>query len=85
MADFRRIKYENPKVKQFEIANQLGYSSSTSQRYRNDINMLSSYRIQSNNTNKRTKRVSKTNLKNNSHRQHDLKRPHLTSNDLKPT
>ena len=45
MADFMRIKYENPRMKQFEIANQLGMSSSTSQRYRNDINMLSPYRI----------------------------------------
>ena len=40
MADFLRVKYENPKLKHFEIANQLGYSSSTLQRYRNDINML---------------------------------------------
>ena len=36
MADFMRMKYENPKLKQSEIANQLGYSSSTLQRYRND-------------------------------------------------
>ena len=41
MADFMRMKYENPKLKQSEIANQLGYSTSTLQRYRNDINMLS--------------------------------------------
>ena len=52
MADFMRIKYDNPKFKQSEIANQLGYSSSTLQRYRNDIIMLPLYRIQSN---KRTK------------------------------
>ena len=45
MADFMKIKYENPKMKQSEIANQLGMSSSTLQRYRNDINMLSPYRI----------------------------------------
>ena len=45
MADFMRTKYENPKMGQSEIANQLGLSSSTLQRYRNDINMLSSYRI----------------------------------------
>ena len=55
MADFMRIKYENPKVKQSKIANQLGYSSSTLQRYRNDTNMLSPYRNQSNNTKKRKK------------------------------
>ena len=55
MADFMRMKYEKPKLKQSEIANQLGYSSSTLQRYRNDISMLSPYRIQSDNTSKRTK------------------------------
>ena len=53
MADCLRIKCENPKLKQSEIANQLG-SSSTLQRYRNDINMFLPYRIQSN---KRTKRL----------------------------
>ena len=41
MADFMRIKYENPKMRQSEIANQLGYSTTTLQRFRNDINMLS--------------------------------------------
>ena len=52
MNDFMDIKYQNPKMKQSEIANELGMSSSTLQRYRNDITMLSPYRIQSNNTNK---------------------------------
>ena len=65
MADFMRIKYEYPKLKQSEIANQLAYSTSTLQRYRNDINMLSSYRIQPNNTNKRSKKGSNTNNDNN--------------------
>ena len=55
MADFMRLKYENPKLKQSEIANQLGYSTSTLQRYRNDVN--SPYRIQTNNTNRRSKRL----------------------------
>ena len=40
MADFMLIKNENPTLKQSQIADQLGYSS-TLQRYRNDINMLS--------------------------------------------
>ena len=62
MADFMRVKYENPKIKQSEIANQLGWSTSTLQRYRNDINMLSPYRIHPNNTNKRTKTAKNTNL-----------------------
>ena len=50
------MKYENPELKQSEIAKHLGYSSSTLQRYRNVINMLSPYKIQSIDTNKRTKR-----------------------------
>ena len=37
MADFMRLKYENPRKKQSEIANQLGKSASTLQRYRNEI------------------------------------------------
>ena len=75
MADFMRVKYENPRMKQSEIANQLGMSSSTLQRYRNDINMLSPYRITPNNTKKRSK---KAKIDDNS----DLKRPQMTSNDL---
>ena len=77
-----KIKLENPKLKQSELADQLGYSSSTLQRYRNAINMLSPYRIQPNNTNKWSKKVSKTNLDNNSHREHDLEKHQLTSKYL---
>ena len=62
MADFKRIKYEIPKLKQSEVANQLGYSSSTLQRYRNDGNMLSPNRIQPNITHKRTKNFQTLNL-----------------------
>ena len=40
-----RVKFENPKVNQSEIADRLGYSCSTLQRYRNDKNMLSPYKI----------------------------------------
>ena len=57
MTDFMRVKYENPKMKQSEIANQLGMSSSTLKRYRNDINMLPPYRINTNNTKKRSKKA----------------------------
>ena len=74
MNDFMHIKYQNPKMKQSEIANNLNMSSSTLQRYRNDINMLSPYRINPNNTKKRSK---KTKIDDNS----DLKRPQMTSND----
>ena len=52
-----KVKYENPRMKQSEIANQIGLSTSTLQRYRNDINMLSPYRINPNNNNKRKKRL----------------------------
>ena len=83
MADFMRIKYENPRLKQSEIADRLNCSSSTLQSYRNGLNMLSPYRIQSNNTNKRTKKPSITNSDIDSHVNHDVKRPQLTSNDLK--
>ena len=74
MADFMKVKYENPRMKQSEIANQLGMSSSTLQRYRNDINMLSPYRINPNNVKKRPK---KAKIDDNS----DLKRPQMTSID----
>ena len=83
MADFMQIKYKNPKMKQSEIANQLGYSFLTLQRYRNDKNMLSPYRIQPNNTNERSKKASNTNFNNNSHLEPAVKRPQMTSNELK--
>ena len=78
MADFMKVKYENPRMKQSEIANQLGMSSSTLQRYRNDINMLSPYRINPNNTKKEPKKAKIDDIG-------DLKRPQMTSNDLKTT
>ena len=78
MADFMKVKYENPRMRQSEIANQLGMSSSTLQRYRNDINMLSPYRINPNNTKKRTKKAKIYDIG-------DLKRPQMTSNDSKTT
>ena len=83
MADFMRVKYENPKMKQSEIANQLSMSPSSLQRYRNDINMLSPYRINPNNTNKGTKKAKNTDFDYLSHHEPDVKRPQMTSNDLK--
>ena len=44
--------------------------------------MLSPYRIQSNITNKRTKKVSNTNFDNNPHREHDSKKLQMTSLNL---
>ena len=78
MNDFMNIKYRNPKMTQSEISSQLNMSPSTIQRYRNDINMLSPYRINPKNIKKQQE---KTKIDNNG----DLKRPQLTSNDLKTT
>ena len=78
MNDFMNIKNQNPKMTQSEISSQINMSSSTIQRYRNDINMLSPYRINPNNVNKRSKNAK---IDDNG----DLKRPQLTSNDLKTT
>ena len=78
MNDFMNIKYQNPKMTQSEISNQLGMSSSTLQRYRNDVNMISPYRNNPKNVKKQQK---KTKIIDNG----DLKRPNLTSIDLKTT
>ena len=56
MNDFMNVKYQNPKLKQSEIASQLKISTSSIQRQRNDINMNSPYRINQNNVKKRQKR-----------------------------
>ena len=74
MNDFMNIKYQNPKMTQSEISSQLNMSSSTIKRYRNDINMLSPYRINPNNVKKRPK---KAKIDDNG----DLKRPQMTSID----
>ena len=57
MKDFMNIKHQNPKMTQLEISSQLNMSSSTIKRYRNDINMLSPYRISPNNIKKRSKKL----------------------------
>ena len=78
MNDFMNIKYQNPKMTQSEISSQLNISPSTIQRYRNDINMISPYKNNSKNVKKQQK---KTKIDNNA----ELKRPQMTSNDLKTT
>ena len=85
MADFMKLRYENPRMKQSQIANQISLSTSTLQRYRSDKKMLSPYRTNPKNTNKRTKKASITNFDNDSHTNYDVKIPQLTSNDLKST
>ena len=62
IADYMRIKYENPKMKQPEIAKELGCSSSTLQRYKNDKIMVSPHTINPNNTNERVKQAPNTNF-----------------------
>ena len=74
MNDFMNIKYQNPKMTQSEISSQLNMSPSTIKRYRNDINMLSPYRISPNNTKKRSKKAKIDDIG-------DLKRPQMTSID----
>ena len=76
MNDFMNIKYQNPKMTQSEISSELNMSPSTIQRYTNDINMLSSYRINPKNVKKQQKEAK---IDNNG----DLKKPQMTSNDLK--
>ena len=75
MNDFMNIKYQNPKMTQSEISSQLNMSSSTIKRYRNDINMLSPYRISANNVKKRTKKAKIDDIG-------DLKRPQMTPRRL---
>ena len=74
MKDFMHVRYQNPKMKQSEIANQLKISSSSLQRHRNDTNMLSPYRINPNNTKKQTKEGKIDDIG-------DLKRPQTTSKE----
>ena len=83
MNDFMYIKYQNPQMKQSDIANHLNMSCSTLQRYRNDINMLSPYRINPNNNKKRPKKSLNTDFDNKSQHEVDVKRLQMTSNDLK--
>ena len=69
MARFIQIKSMNPRLKQSEIAEELGCSNSTLQRYRNDIKKLPHYRIRPNSHKRRQKTPN---------REHDLDRPQKT-------
>ena len=77
MAKFMQITSNNPILKQPEIAKLLELSSSTVQRYRRKINMLSAYNIPLSSKTNHTKKQ-KTPNKN-------LNDVMLTSNDLKMT
>ena len=92
MADFMRLKYENPGMKQSQIANEISLSTCTLQSYRNGKNMLSPYRINPNNTKNDQKwvkimiltriRITKSTSKPQT-TSNDLKRPQSTSNENK--
>ena len=73
------IKCLNPKLRQDQIAKELGCSRSTLQRNQQDKIMLSLHKIPSN-SHKIKQNIPKTNLDDNSNLKHDLK---MTSNDLK--
>ena len=82
MAKFTKIKYNNPKLKYSEIAEQLELTTSTIQHYRRKINMLSPYRIPpSSKTNyTRKQKTPNTKLDDVKGTHNDLK---MTSIDLK--
>ena len=83
MNDFMNLKYQNPKMKQSDIANQLGMSSSSIQRCRKDLNMQSPYRSTTNNNKKRPKTVKNTDFDSSLEHERGSQRPQMTSNDLK--
>ena len=83
MARFTQIKSVKSRLKQDQLAKELGCSTSILQVNRNDINMISAYSIPPNKTNRRRQKISNTIFDNNSHSEHDLKRPQLTSNNFK--
>ena len=62
LSKFMCFKFKKPKMKQSETTNQKSYSTIILQRYRNDINTLSPYRIHPNNTKNRSKKASNTNF-----------------------
>ena len=59
---FIQTKALNPRLTQKEIAKELGYSTSSLQRYRHDLSMLSLHRIPPN-KHKRKQRITNTNRK----------------------
>ena len=80
MAKFLEIKSINPNLKQSEIVKELNTSTSTIQRYRRKMNMLSPYRISPNTNHTRKQKTPNTNLDDVQLTWKHLK---TTSNDLK--
>ena len=58
--DFMEEKYNNPRLTQKEICNQLGFTDRTIRRYRDDIKMDSPYRINNNKKKKPKQSLSST-------------------------
>ena len=58
--DFMELKYNNPRMTQKQICNQLGFSDSTIKRYRDDIKMDSPYRRNTTNKRKKPNQLSNT-------------------------
>ena len=71
MATFMEIKCFNPKMRQSQTAEEIGFSGSTLQRYRQGIFRLLPYTVQTN-THKRRQNTAID----------DIRRPQLTSKDL---
>ena len=69
---FMENKSVNPKIKHDQIAKGLGRSSSTLKRYRNDLQLILTYRI-SPNSHKRRQQIFSTNVDDNSNSEYDLK------------
>ena len=63
-ADFMEEKYNNPRLTQKEICNQLGFTDRTIRRYRDDIKMDSPYRINNNKKKKPKQSSSSTTTEN---------------------
>ena len=83
-ANFMEIKTNNPRLKHSEISKLWELSSSTIQRYRREIIMLSPYRIPASSKTNHTRKQKKpnTNLDELTMTSNDLK---MTSKDLKMT
>ena len=83
MAESIEIKCINPKLKQSEVAKELAIATSTLQRYRREINMLSPYRkLQSSNTHTRKQKASNLTETDLQMTSNDLE---MTANDLRET
>ena len=74
------VKSLSPKVRQHQIDKEIGCSSSTSQQYRQDINMISPNRTRSNSHKRRQNFQMQTSMSNYA-LSVPTKRPQMTSKD----